>query len=103
MGTSPFAAVNHYLQIDEPDEKHQWNLSLQTGQIGDLQFGYQPRASLADWRESLFYLTDGEAIKFSIKKVTPRSGGTGRIKGFVVPTEEAESHWFTSAGTGPQH
>jgi hypothetical protein len=92
-GPSPLAAMQQFLQLDQPGDEHPWSGPWQTGQIGALTYGYQPRASAADWRDSMYYLTNGQAVKFSLKKIAVHPGG-GKIKGFVAPTEEAERHWF---------
>jgi hypothetical protein len=92
--TSPLAAMHHYLQLDQAGEEYRFDVPWQTGQFNDLRYGYQPRGSASDWRESIYYLTNAEAIKLSVKKIPNRSGGTGKVKSIVAPTEEAESHWF---------
>ncbi len=93
-GPSPLAAMQQYLQMAQPGDQHPWSGTWQTGQIGALTYGYQPRGSEPDWRDSIFYLTNGQAVKFSLKKIAVRPGGSGKVKGFVAPTEEAERHWF---------
>jgi hypothetical protein len=95
-GSPPVAAMHQYLQVDQPDEAYQFDVPWQTGQIHDLAYGYQPRGSVADWRESLYYLTNGSAVKFSLQKIPIRPGGDGKVKGSVAPTEEAERHWFAA-------
>jgi hypothetical protein len=93
-GAAPLVAMHQYLQVDLPGEVPPRDVGWQTGQINGLTYGYQPRGSTADWRESLSYLTNGRAVKFSLQKIPTRPGGTGKVKGFVAPTEEAERYWF---------
>jgi hypothetical protein len=93
-GGSPLAAMHQFLQLDQPGDEHPWNGPWQTGQIGALTYGYQPRGSEADWRDSVFYLTNGRAVKFSLKKIAVRPGGSGKVKSIIAPTEESERHWF---------
>ena len=96
-GSSPLEALHQFLQVDRPGEEHPWSGPWKTGQVDQLTFGYQPRGSAADWRDTVFYVTNGWAVKFSLKKIAMRPGGSGKIKGFVAPTEEAERHWFPPA------
>jgi len=95
-GPSPLAAMHQFLQLYQPGDEHPWSGPWQTGQIGALTYGYQPRASEADWRDSIYYLTNGQAVKFSLKKIAVRPGGSGGVKSIIAPTEEAERNWFAA-------
>ncbi len=63
--------------------------------LDGFMFGYQRRSPRREWRDSLDYLSDGRAVKFSIQKIqqSPDSkpGKTGH-----GPTEQAETRWFQS-------
>lgn len=60
------------------------------------RFGYQRRTPFREWRDSLDYLADGRAVKFSIRKVTPLPPDSKPGKTGHGPTEQAESRWFQS-------
>ena len=94
VNASPLAAIHQFLQVDQPGDPQPWSGPWQTGQVGDLTYGYQPRGSLADWRDSINYLTNGRAVKFSLEKIAILPPGSGPVKSIIAPTEEAERHWF---------
>jgi hypothetical protein len=96
VGDTPIGAIHRYLRVDDPREEHPWDAAWRTGQIDNLTFGYQARSTPADWRESINYLTNGKAIKFSLKKIPIRPGTSHGAKGFVATTDEAERIWFSS-------
>jgi len=91
-GDSPVAAIHRYLRVDEPGQTHQWETAWETGRVEHLNFGYQALSTPRDWRESIYYLTNGKAVKFSLKKISTRPG----IKGFVATTDKAERNWFSA-------
>jgi hypothetical protein len=64
--------------------------------LDGFMFGYQRRSPLREWRDSLHYLSDGRAVKFSITKIQqqPADGKPGKTG--HGPTEQAESRWFQS-------
>jgi hypothetical protein len=64
--------------------------------LDGFMFGYQRRTPLREWRDSLDYLSDGRAVKFSIKKIEPQSPDDKPGKTGHGPTEQAESRWFQS-------
>jgi hypothetical protein len=92
-GDQPLEALHRLLQVDQSGEAP-WSGSWQTGQVDQLTYGYQPRGSVADWRETLLYVANGRAAKFSLQKIPILPPGSGGVKGFVANTEEAERHWF---------
>lgn len=96
VGDSPVAAIHRYLRVDEPAHERPWDAAWETGQVDRLTFGYQARSTPADWRESIYYLTNGKAVKFSLKKIAARPGSSHGVKGFVATTEEAERNWFAN-------
>jgi hypothetical protein len=87
--------LHEYLQVDRPEDKTPWSGGpWEMGRIDGLTFGYQPRSALRDWREGIYYLTNGRAVKFSLRKVATRPPGSGPPKSGFAPSEEAERNWF---------
>jgi hypothetical protein len=64
--------------------------------VDGFTFGYQRRSPLREWRDSLDYLSDGLAVKFSIRKMQQQSPDHKPGKTGHGPTEQAESRWFQS-------
>ncbi len=64
--------------------------------VDGFMFGYQRLTRLREWRDSLDYLSDGRAVKFSIRKVPPQPLDSKPGKTGHGPTEQAESRWFQS-------
>jgi hypothetical protein len=91
----PMAALHEYLQVDRPDDQAPWTGDpWATTQIAGFTYGYQSRTSVMDWRQSISYLTNGRAVKFSIRKLGEPRPGSGAVKTGFAPTEEAERDWF---------
>jgi hypothetical protein len=89
----PMAALHEYLRVDRPDDRAPWTGDpWETTQIAGFTYGYQSRTSVMDWRQSIFYLTNGRAVKFSIRKLG--EPGSGAVKTGFAPSEEAERDWF---------
>ena len=59
-----------------------------------MDFGYMPRATALDWRESIYYLTNGRSVKFSVEKLAERPRGSIPPKSIYGVTEEWERRWF---------
>lgn len=93
MGESPGSALHQYLRVDEPGRARAWEGPWHSGSVDGLNFGYQTRSSADNWRDTLSYLSNGRAVKFSLRKVGDDSRG---IKGFVATTEAAEGNWFNA-------
>ena len=92
---APLAALHEYLQVDSPDDPGPWSGGpWETAQVAGLTFGYQLRSHLLSWRESINYLTNGRAVKFSAEKIVTLPKGSGPPKTETAPTAEAERHWF---------
>ncbi len=96
VGDSPIGAMHRYLRVDEPPPEHPWDTTWRTGQVDHLSFGYQALSVPADWRQSINYLTNGRAVKFSLKKIATQPGNSHGVKGFVATTDEAERNWFSA-------
>jgi hypothetical protein len=64
--------------------------------LDGFMFGYQRLTRPLEWRDSLDYLSNGRAVKFSIRKIEPQSPGDKPAKTGHGPTEQAESRWFQS-------
>ncbi len=89
------AVLHEYLQVDRPEDKPPWSGGpWETGRADGFTFGYQPRSAVLDWREGLYYLTNGRGVKFSLKKVEMSPPRSGPPKSGSAPSEEAERHWF---------
>jgi len=93
MGESPIAALHRYLRVDDPGQARPWEGPWQNGSAAGLTFGYQTQSSPDDWRDTVNYLTNGRAVKFSLEKIADCSRG---MKGFVAKTDEAERNWFNA-------
>ena len=92
-GESPVAAMHHYLRVDEPAPAAPWQGPWQVVPVAAATVGYQLSGSPNDWRDTLSYLADGHAVKFSLRKI----GDDFRsVKGFVAHTDEAERSWFNA-------
>ena len=90
------AVLREFLRVDLPDEDKPW-----TGEpwsiisVDGFTFGYHPSAKPTGWRDSLNYLTNGRAVKFSADKVQMRPpGDLYSHKADFAPTEESLRHWF---------
>ena len=94
VGDSAVGAMHRYLLVDASSQERPWDTTWETGQVDHLTFGYQARASAADWRESIYYLTNGRAVKYSLKKAALRPNDSRGAKGFVATTDAAERNWF---------
>jgi hypothetical protein len=88
--------TREFLRVDLPDEDRPW-----TGEpwsiiaVDGFTFGYHPSAEVQGWRDSLDYLTNGRAVKFSANKVAMRPPGDRHTnKTESAPTEESVKHWF---------
>src|SRR3954454_16101201 len=69
----PLTAMRNFLRVDSPDNLSRWSDEpWSIVSIGDFTFGYHTRSSLAGWPDSLNYLTNGRAVKFSLKKLETR-------------------------------
>lgn len=98
-GTVPvevLACANAYLSVQSdpgiPWVGGPWSILP----IDGLTFGYQRRTPFREWRDSLGYLTDGRAVKFSITKIQPQPPDGKPNKTGHGPTEQTESQWFQS-------
>lgn len=96
MEVEPLACANAYLSVQSdpgiPWVGGPWSILPLDG----FMFGYQRYTPVREWRDSLTYLSDGRAVKFSIRKVTPRPLDCKPNKTGHGPTEQAESRWFQS-------
>jgi len=94
------AVMHHFLRVDPPDQQAPWlDEPWSIIQIEGFTFGYHPRSSLAGWRDSLNYLTNGRAVKLSVNKMaTYTPGSLNAPKTAFAPTEESERHWFAQPG-----
>jgi len=92
------ATMQRFLRVDDPAEQTPWTGEpWSTVGIEGFTFGYHSSASLDGWRDSLNYLTNGQAVKFSLRKIMPRPPGLLYTpKTGSIPTEESERHWFVS-------
>ena len=96
-GMAPLQALHEYLQVDQPSDKAPWTGEpWKTAPIDGLIFGYQMKNHLMSWRDSLNYLTNGRAIKFSAQKVATLPEGSGPPKTAAAPTIDSERAWFTN-------
>jgi hypothetical protein len=76
---------------DKPWTGEPWSIIAVDG----FTFGYHPSAEVEGWRDSLNYLTNGRAVKFSANKVAMRPPGDRHTnKTESAPTEESLRHWF---------
>ena len=64
--------------------------------VDGFTFGYQRLTRLREWRDSLDYLSNGRAVKFSIRKIEQQSPDIKPPKTGHGPTQQAESRWFQS-------
>jgi hypothetical protein len=62
--------------------------------VDEFVFGYQRGIPIREWRDSLDYLSNGRAVKFSIQKIRQQSPDSKPGKTGHGPTEQAESMWF---------
>ncbi|HUI56363.1 MAG TPA: hypothetical protein VLY04_15415 [Bryobacteraceae bacterium] len=96
-GVNPLPALHDYLQVDSPEDPSPWSGEpWETANIAGLAFGYQMRGDRLSWRESVNYLTNSRAVKFSAEKIATPPKGSGPPKTGSAPTVEAESHWFAA-------
>jgi hypothetical protein len=93
MGDSPLAALHRYLRVDDHGQARRWQGQWQTGSVAGLTFGYQIQGSPDDWRDTVDYLTNDRAVKFSLEKIADHFR---EMKGFVVKTDAAERNWFNA-------
>ena len=93
--TQPPLAIHKYLNVDRADDASPWTGDpWNTSRVAGLDFGYMPRATVFDWRESIYYLTNGRSLKLSIRKLSESPRGSTPPKSVDFPPEEAERHWF---------
>lgn len=92
------ATMQRFLRVDDPGEPTPWtDKPWSIVRIVGFTFGYHPSSSLTGWRDSLNYLTNGQAVKFSLRKIVPRPPGVLDMpKAGSIPTEQSERHWFVS-------
>ncbi len=64
--------------------------------VDGFTFGYQRLNRLREWRDSLDHLSNGRAVKFSIRKIEQQSSDIKPAKTGHGPTQQAESRWFQS-------
>ena len=95
MRVEPLACANAFLNVQSDPEFPWVGGPWSILPVDGFMFGYQRRTPLREWRDSLNYLSDGSAVKFSIQKVTPQPDSKPNKSG-NGPTEQAESRWFQS-------
>ncbi|MGH9667535.1 MAG: hypothetical protein ACRD9L_24200, partial [Bryobacteraceae bacterium] len=87
--------LHRCLRVDQPGDKAPWTGEpWSIAHIQGFTYGYQPRSDFSDWRDSINYLTNGRAVKFSVQKTETVPPGSGGLKTGFAPTEESETHWF---------
>ena len=95
VSTPPLVALHECLRVDRVDDPSPWTGDpWRTSQVAGLDFGYMPRATVQDWRESIYYLSTKSSVKFSVRKLPELPYGSSPPKSIYAPTEEAERHWF---------
>lgn len=93
------ALLHLLLQVDQPAPFT--DVPWTTTTIHGFTFGYQARTSPRDWRESISFLTNGRAVKFSMKEIAGRPAGEGPPKTRSGFTEEGERQWFDAPPLPP--
>jgi hypothetical protein len=96
MQVEALACANAFLNVQSDPEIPWIGGPWSILPVDGFTFGYQRRGPLREWRDSLDYLSDGRAVKFSIRKVEPQSPDGKQGKTGHGPTEQAESRWFQS-------
>jgi hypothetical protein len=88
--------MREFLQVDPPGGDPLWSGEpWATVGIAGFTFGYHPSSSLTGWRDSLSFLTDRRAVKFSARKMEVREPDLLEMpKSGSAPTAESEKHWF---------
>jgi hypothetical protein len=91
--------IQDFLRVDPPEAETPWTGEpWSTISIDTFTFGYHRHSSLTCWRDGLNYLTNGQAVKFSVQKVPTRGSDLLDMpKSGSAPTEESERHWFSQA------
>jgi hypothetical protein len=88
--------MREFLRVDQPGDETQWTDGpWKVIGVEGFTFGYRPQSYLAAWRDSLNYLSQDRAVKFSIRKVETWPPGLLEVpKSSSAPSEESERDWF---------
>jgi hypothetical protein len=63
-------------------------------EVKGFTFAYQPVSFWSDWRDSLTYLTNGQTVKFSVRKINSVASASGPPR-FGIARPQSWSHrWF---------
>jgi hypothetical protein len=92
----PVVCANTFLNVQLDPEILWMGGPWSTLPVDGFTFGYQRLPLRRDWRDTLDYLSDGRAVKFTMAKIAQQPPDSKPSKTGRGPTEQAESQWFES-------